>query len=75
MAPPGTKVIVHLNPKMRGTWELNGDVGWYVGPALDHYWCVTCYFLRTKTTRICNTVTFIPHKIPIPKVLLGDHLQ
>ena len=75
MAPPGTKVIVHLDPKTRGTWELNGDVGWYVGPALDHYRCVTCYFPRTKTTRICDTVTFLPHDIPIPKVSLEDHLR
>ena len=75
MAPPGTKVIVHLDPKIRGTWELHGDVGWYVGPALDHYRCVECYFPRTKTTRICDTVTFVPHEIPIPKLSLEDHLR
>ena len=71
----GTKVIVHPDPKMCGTWELNSDVGWYVGPALDHYRFVMCYFPRTKTTRICDTVTFIPHEILIPKVSLEDHLR
>ena len=75
LAPPGTKVIVHINPEVRGTWELNGDQGWYVGPALDHYRCVTCHFPRTRTTRICETVTFIPHDVPIPKVSLTDHLK
>ena len=74
LAPPGTKVVVQLDPKIRGTWELNGDVGWYVGPALDHYRCVTCYFPRTRTTRVCETVTFFPHKVPFPKVTLTDHL-
>ena len=75
LAPPGTKVIVHVDPSIRGTWELNGDQGWYVGPALNHYRCVTCYFPRTRTTRICETVTFIPHEIPFPEVKLTDHLR
>ena len=74
LAPPGTKVIVHVDPTIRGTWELNGDQGWYVGPALDHYRCITCYFPRTRTTRICETVTFIPHEVPFPEVNLTDQL-
>ena len=74
LAPPGTKVIVHIDPTIRGTWELNGDQGWYVGPALDHYRCVTCYFPRTRTTRICETVTFVPHEVPFPQVNLKEHL-
>ena len=75
IAPPGTKVVAHIDTTKRGTWELNGEVGWYIGPALDHYRCVTCYFPRTRTTRVCETVTFIPHDIPFPKVTLKDHLQ
>ena len=74
IAPPGTKVIAHINPKTRGTWELNGEVGWYIGPALDHYRCVTCYFLRTHTTCVCKTVTFFPHDVPFPKVSIQDQL-
>ena len=75
LAPPGTKVIVHVDPSVRGSWELNGEQGWYVGPALNHYRCVTCYFPRTRTTRICETVTFIPHEIPFPEVKIADHLR
>ena len=75
LAPPGTKVVIHLNPSIQGTWELNGDIGWYVGPALDHYHCVKCYFPRTRTTRICETVTFFPHAIPFPQVLVSEHLK
>ena len=36
LAPPGTKVIAHLDPTTRRTWELNGELGWQVGPCLDH---------------------------------------
>lgn len=32
------------------------------------------YFPRTRTTRICETLTFIPHNIPFPKLTLRDHL-
>ena len=37
LAPPGTKVVVHLDTKVTGMWELNGEIGWYVGPAPNHY--------------------------------------
>ena len=50
LAPPGTRTIAHIKPTVRGTWELNGESGWYVGPALDHYRCVTVYFPKTRAT-------------------------
>ena len=75
MAPPGTKIVAHIKPNNRGTWELNGEVGWYVGPSMQHYRCVRCYFPRTKTVRDCDTVTFFPTTIPFPQVKLDDHLK
>ena len=74
LAPPGTKVVVHIDPTIRGMWELNGNQGWYVVPALEHYRCVTCYFPCTQTTRICETVTFFPHDVPFPEISLKEHL-
>ena len=74
LAPPGTKIVAYIDPSDRGTWELNGEVGWYVGPAMDHYRCITAYFPRTRTTRICDTVTFFPHEVTFPRVTLKDHL-
>ena len=75
LAPPGTKVVAHVKPDNRQTWELNGEVGYYVGPAMKHYRCVKCYFPQTQTTRVCDTVTFIPHTIPIPEIKLTDFLR
>jgi len=40
LAPPGTKVVAHVSLAKRGTWDLNGEVGWYVGQSLQHYRCV-----------------------------------
>ena len=30
LAPLGTKVVAHINLGVRYTWEINGEVGWYV---------------------------------------------
>lgn len=74
LVPLGTKVIAHLDPTTRRAWELNGEVGWCVGPALDHCHCMTYYFPCTQTTLTCETLTFIPHDIPFLKTTLRDHL-
>ena len=66
MAPPSTKVVAHIHPSKKGSWELNGQVGWYVGPALQHYCYVDCYFPKTREIRYCDTVEFIPYSIPFP---------
>ena len=34
MEPPGTKIVAHIDLNIKGSWELNGEQGWYVGPAL-----------------------------------------
>ena len=51
LAPPIMRVIAHINPSNRKKSELNREAGWYVGPAMEHYRCVTWYFPRTRTTR------------------------
>jgi len=75
LTPHSTKVIAHIKPERRGSWDLNDESGWYVGPTDKHYQCVTCYFSKTKVERVCDTVTFITHVIPFPKVKLSDHLR
>ena len=75
IAPPGTKIVAYVDSSARGTWDLNSEQGWYVGPSLYHYRCVQCYFLRTRDIRNCDTVDFFPHDIPFPRVTLNDHLQ
>ena len=35
--PPGTKIIVHEKPKLRGSWTLHGLKRWYIGPSMDKY--------------------------------------
>ena len=35
LAPPGTKVFIHLKRSQRGTFVPHGIDGWYIGPAMD----------------------------------------
>jgi hypothetical protein len=39
LAPPGTKVLIHEKPSIRGTWAPHAVEGWYRGPAQRHYRC------------------------------------
>ena len=75
LAPPGTKLIAHIKPQQRGSWDLHGVQGFYTGPALNHYRCITCYFPKTRQVRICDTVKFIEHTIPIPQTTIDDYLR
>ena len=75
MAPPGSKVVVHLKQGQRDSWGPNGEVGFYVGPSLEHYRCMKVYIPRTRTVRNVDTLTFIPHCIPFPQLRLDDYLR
>ena len=75
LVPPGTKVILHSRPNDRASWDFHGIDGWYIGPAPHHYRCVKCYVPKTHSERITDTVTLLPHTIPIPKTSLDDHIR
>ena len=75
LAPPGTRVVAHNKPAVRGTWAPNGEDAWYIGPSLEHYRCVHCYFPSTRATRHSDTVEFFPSTLPFPKVSLTDFLR
>ena len=75
LAPPGTKVIAHRKPEDRSTWAFHGQEGWYVGPAMNHYRCVTIYFPKTRRTKVLDTVKFMPHAVKFPEVTLEDFLK
>ena len=75
IAPPGTKVVFHNKPGNRSTWDMRGDVGYYIGPSMHHYRCIKVYKPKTRQEIDTDTVTFIPHKIPIPQFSTNDYLQ
>ena len=44
VVPPGIKVLAHDKPANRPTWAIHGQEGWTIGPSLEHYRCITCFF-------------------------------
>ena len=37
LSPPGTQVIIHEKPTVRGTCTSHVVKGWYLGPSMNHY--------------------------------------
>ena len=75
LAPPGTKVSVLQQADNRPSWSRRNYPAWYVGPAMEHYRCITCFDPATKKEKICDSVKFLPHKIKFPQVSLQDYLR
>ena len=68
-------MIAYKPKNTRTTWAAHGEDGWYVGPAPEHYRCVSVYFPATRSVRVVDTVCYFPSFIPFPKVSLEDHLR
>jgi hypothetical protein len=75
LAPPGTRVVVHVTTDQRPSMAPHGVDGWYVGPSLDHYRCFKCYIPSTFGVRDALTVDWFPHSVPFPKVSTDDYLR
>ena len=75
LAPPGTKAVIHSKPTNRATWDYNGKVGYYIGPSMNHYRCMQFFMPQSKSIIHCDTVTFIPHLIPIPETSIEDFIR
>ena len=66
LAPPGTQVIIHEKPTLRGTWAPHGVKGWYLGPSMNNYCCHHVYITNTRGERDSDCVEFFPHNTPLP---------
>jgi hypothetical protein len=75
LAPPGTRVIVHITPDQRSNMAPHGVDGWYVGPSPEHYRCHKCYIPSTHRARDALTVDWFPHYVPFPKVMNDEYLR
>ena len=73
LAPIRTKLVIHAKPNKRDYWSFHGEDSWYIGPAMDHYRCTTCYIPSIFKTRFMYTATLMSHNIPIPTSTLNRH--
>jgi hypothetical protein len=75
LAPPGTKVVVHLKPDQCASWAYHGEEAWYVAPSMEHYRYVKSYIPSTARERDINTLHFFLKKIPFPSIYTEDYLK
>ena len=66
MAPPGTKILIHVKPSVRASWSPHGIDGWYLGPAMEHYRCYRVYATETAAERIADTIAWFPEHVKMP---------
>ena len=66
IAPLGTKVLVFDPPDMRASWSAHGVLGYYLGPALDHYRNVKVFIPSTNGYRITDQCDYFPSKFKFP---------
>jgi hypothetical protein len=57
-APLGCVVMAHLKPKNRQSWDVHGDIGFNIGTAMEHHRCFHIYIVKTRATRISDSVFF-----------------
>jgi hypothetical protein len=59
----GTKTLIYDNPASHASWAPHATIGFYVGPASDHYRCLCFYIPATRcfcfsdTLRVCSQFT------------------
>lgn len=69
IAPFGTMVVVHDKPASRGSWDVHGETGFYLGPALQHFKCWRTWIVSTNSQRISDTLAWFPAPLKLP----GSH--
>ncbi len=66
IAPLGMKVLVHDTPENRGSWQVHGKVGYYIGRALSHYRCHSVYMVDSRAIRISDCLAWFPVNVKMP---------
>ena len=60
------KVQIHENPHKKLTYAPHLVDGWYLGPAVHHYSCFTCYNIYTGGETTPDTIAFFPAFMKMP---------
>ena len=74
LAPPGFHAVIYNEPEDRPTWSNHGTIGYYIGPAENHYRNYRIYIPKTGGTRIGSTVDFFPKHVQMPSTSSEDQL-
>jgi hypothetical protein len=67
-APLGCAVMAHVKPKIPQSWDVHADTGFNIGIAMEHHQCFHIYIVKTRATRVGDTVFFKHQYIMNPQV-------
>jgi hypothetical protein len=66
--PLGCTVMVHVKPKNGQSWDVHADTSFNIEMAMEHQQCFHIYIVKTRATRISDTVFFKHQYITNPQV-------
>jgi hypothetical protein len=81
LGPVGCRILIHAKPITRRLWDFRAKEGFYIGPALDSYWCFKLVKSDTKsqvtsdTVEFCHAYRAIPTPTPADKIIHGLQVQ
>jgi hypothetical protein len=73
-APLGCAIEAHVKPDDCRTWDTRSDAGFSLGTSLQHHRCFCVYIMKTRATRISDTVYFKHQYITNPTVSPESHV-
>ena len=74
MGPPGSRIISHAKGSTRKSWDYRGNLGHYVGPALEHYRCFKFIRTSTQAVAVSDTIVFQHPTMDIPTLSTADRI-
>ena len=72
LAPLGCKVKIHEKFHKRLTYAPHPVDGWYLGPAVHHCRCYTCYNIDTGGETTPDTISLFPAFMKMPNYSTRD---
>jgi hypothetical protein len=67
-SPIGYAVQTHVKPNNRPSWDTRSEPGFNLGISMEHHQCFRVYVMRTRATRISNTIVFKHQYITSPTI-------
>jgi len=65
LLPLAFKSSCNEKPTAQCMWAPHGSAGWYLRPALKSYQCYMVWIMETQAQHICDTLTWLPIKVPM----------
>jgi hypothetical protein len=70
----GCAVRTHVKPDNHLSWDTRSEPGFNLGTSMEHHQCFRVYVMRTRATRISDTVLFKHQYITSPTISPESHV-